>query len=115
MIKKPDITHGDWKVTGEGTYNNAGYIINDVWQIEYSEMGECISEITHGKANAKLIASSPELLDTLIETHKTIKGLREGFEKSILDVPYVEERLRLQEQLIQEALQQAGCEFEEEL
>lgn len=35
------------------------------FEIHYSEDGECVAEVVHQEANAKLIAAAPDLLEAL--------------------------------------------------
>ena len=35
------------------------------FEIHWSADGECVAEVVHGEANARLIAAAPELLDAL--------------------------------------------------
>jgi hypothetical protein len=37
----------------------------ELFQIHWSDDGECVSEIVHGAANAHLISAAPELLEAL--------------------------------------------------
>jgi hypothetical protein len=51
-----DHTPGPWKVEKEGTR---------WYEIHYGEDGECVAEIVHDKADAKLIAAAPDMLEAL--------------------------------------------------
>ena len=41
-------------------------------EIHWSDDGECVAEVVHDEANAKLIAAAPELLGALLETDKDL-------------------------------------------
>ena len=65
----------------EGEFNNSwhahelpekvGYATHE---IHYSKAGECVAEVVHGEANAKLIAAAPELLEFAIKAVEFIKA-----------------------------------------
>lgn len=55
-------TPGPWKRSmplkgWDGQYN--------LFEIHWSDDGECVAEIVHGEADARLIAAAPELADAL--------------------------------------------------
>lgn len=37
----------------------------DIYEIHWSDDGECVAEIVHGESNARLIAAAPEMLEAL--------------------------------------------------
>lgn len=42
------------------------------FQIHWSEDGECVAEIVHGEADARLIAAAPELLEALLKARRFV-------------------------------------------
>jgi hypothetical protein len=54
-------TPGPWKAHPTGL-SRSGL---PEYQIHWSDIGECVAEIVHGEANARLIAAAPELLEAL--------------------------------------------------
>lgn len=64
-----EITKGTFK-NGEKGWKaveyNRGYEVGlSTHEIHYSDDGECVAEVVHGEADAKLIAAAPNLLEAL--------------------------------------------------
>jgi len=53
-----------WHVHGPVTVNGNP----DLYEIHWSEHGECVAEIVHGEVEASLIAAAPELYYALAST-----------------------------------------------
>jgi len=51
-----------WKAV---EYKKGSEIGLSTHEIHFSDDGECVAEVVHGEANAKLIAAAPELLEAL--------------------------------------------------
>lgn len=62
-MNKHKHTSGPWKPYNRGDVYGHG----DVFEIHWSDDGECIAEIVHGEADANLISAAPELLEALEE------------------------------------------------
>lgn len=39
--------------------------VKDIYEIHWSDQGECVAEVVHGQADAHLIAAAPDLLAAL--------------------------------------------------
>lgn len=59
-----------WKAVAYGDNNKVGYSTHE---IHFSDDGECIAEVVHGEANAKLIAAAPQLLEAAIKAYVSIR------------------------------------------
>jgi len=68
MIKKH--TPGPWKAHATGL-SRSGL---PEYQIHWSDIGECVAEVVHGTADARLIAAAPELLEALIVARQEAIG-----------------------------------------
>lgn len=55
-------TPGPWKLSTPQKDWNGDYTL---FEIHWSDAGECIAEFVHGEADARLIAAAPELLTQL--------------------------------------------------
>jgi hypothetical protein len=60
-MREKKFTGGDWKVHNAGNI----YGLGDVFEIHYSDGGECVAEIVHDVNDANVIAVSKELLEAL--------------------------------------------------
>ena len=47
----------------------------EVFEIHYSNDGECVAEIVHKSADAKLIAAAPNMLEALEYAEKELTGI----------------------------------------
>lgn len=63
-----------WKV---GKINHTNY--KDIYEIHFSDSGECIAEMVHGKANADLIEAAPKTANQRDELLETLTGLLENY------------------------------------
>ena len=61
-------TPGPWIASKSPTFNG----VKTLWEIHWSEHGECVAEVVHGEPDAKLIAASPDL-------YAVCKEIREAF------------------------------------
>ena len=61
-------TEGPWKAHNRGPV----FTKEDVYEIHWSEDGECVAEIVHGEADANLIAAAPELYEALKEMEEFV-------------------------------------------
>lgn len=52
-------TPGPWKCAATGLARSG----LPEFEIHWSDAGECVAEVVHGEANARLIAAAPELLE----------------------------------------------------
>lgn len=50
---------GPWKCAATGLARSG----MPEYEIHWSDAGECVAEVVHGEANARLIAAAPELLE----------------------------------------------------
>jgi aryl-alcohol dehydrogenase-like predicted oxidoreductase len=55
-------TPAPWKIHRMENHHSG---VPDIYQIHWSDIGECVAEIVHGEANARLIAAAPEMLEAL--------------------------------------------------
>jgi len=63
-------TPGPWAVSPDHIFRNQG----DIFEIHWSDIGECVSECVHGSANARLIAAAPDLLFALQRLVDNVDG-----------------------------------------
>lgn len=49
--------------------NKVGFATHE---IHWSDDGECVAEVVHGEADAKLIAAAPEMFETLYKLYGSI-------------------------------------------
>lgn len=79
----------------------------DLYEVQFGDDGECVCEIVHTEANAKLIAAAPDMYAALIYQ----KELNEWIENADPEDPFFEETLRLglnhASDLINEAINKA--------
>lgn len=61
-MSKHEHTKGPWKAHSLGDRYGNG---DEIFEIHWSDDGECVAEIVHGEPAARLIAAAPELLETL--------------------------------------------------
>lgn len=54
-------TPGPWKAHPTGLARSG----LPEYQIHWSDIGECVAEVVHGDADARLIAAAPDLLEAL--------------------------------------------------
>jgi hypothetical protein len=61
-MKETKFTPGPWKAHSVGE----GYVKGqEIFQIHWSDDGECVAEIVHGADDAHLISAAPDLYDAL--------------------------------------------------
>lgn len=60
-MRKKKFTEGDWKAVNRGNV----YGMGDIFEIQYSDDGECVAEIVHSEHDANLLAASKGLLSAL--------------------------------------------------
>jgi len=63
-------TPGPWKAHPTGLARSG----LPEYQIHWSDIGECVAEVVHGTADAKLIAAAPDLLEALYKALAFIEG-----------------------------------------
>lgn len=61
-----------WKAVPYPKERQVGFSTHE---IHFSDDGECVAEVVHGEANAKLIAAAPELLKACINSLKDVQKL----------------------------------------
>lgn len=103
-MKKPELTKGEWKLGGDGKYRALGEVIDDVWEVWWSEDGECVAEVVHGEANAKAMAATKDLIDALIEVHQLVM-----YQRIFEDDENMKMTLEHLKGKIEQALKKAGC------
>lgn len=64
-------TPGPWKAHPTGLARSG----LPEYQIHWSDIGECVAEVVHGDADARLIAATPELLQELKNLYKAYVNL----------------------------------------
>ena len=64
MITKGKFQDGStgWKAVPYPKYKHVGFL---TYEIHWSDDGECVAEVVHGEADARLIADAPNLLAVL--------------------------------------------------
>ena len=70
-MKRFNHTPGPWSYTILGPYRNNMAVL-DI-EINYGKDGECIADTVYEEANARLIASSPLMLEGLIMSYNLLK------------------------------------------
>jgi hypothetical protein len=73
-------TPGPWKA-----YKRKEPVGYAEWEIHWSDQGECVAEVVHEEANARLIAAAPEMYKLLKEMTFRLHGMPEDnwlFEKA---------------------------------
>ena len=70
---KPEFTPAPWKA-----YKRPEPIGFAWWEIHWPEDGECVAEVVHEEADAKLISAAPDLYEALEELMEIVEGIRLG-------------------------------------
>lgn len=60
-----------WKAVPYGEDDKVGFATHE---IHWSDYGECVAEVVHEEANAKLIAAALDLLEALQELKLALEG-----------------------------------------
>lgn len=63
----PEFTPGIWKAHKQPETD----WVRETWEIHYTDDGECVAEVVHGEANARLMAASKDM-------YKALKKARDG-------------------------------------
>lgn len=61
---------GPWKCAATGLARSG----MPEYEIHWSDAGECVAEVVHGEANARLIAAAPELLEACVAAIEATGG-----------------------------------------
>lgn len=75
-------TKGKWK----NVFREATQYYPQRYEVQYGEDGECVAEFVSNEYDAQLIASAPEMLETLIDV---VKAQRTGLEYPLLEIEKV--------------------------
>ena len=69
-------TPGPWKISEPKKDWNGEY---SLFEIHWSDAGECIAEFVHGEPDARLIAAAPDLLDAARRALNFIENTEDEF------------------------------------